>query len=85
MPVTNQPNDSLPEAEQLRIACDPRFWRAGRDTSLEALHGNDQARVPRVHFLDAPVKEAPQRYGNYSEMKLPKNSWTIPKWPARND
>jgi hypothetical protein len=58
----------LPEAEQLRIARDPRFKHAGEDTAKNALFGTQQGRFNRKHILTQPAEEKPIRYRSYSEM-----------------
>jgi hypothetical protein len=65
--ISNAPGDGLPEAEQLRIASDPRFKNAGRDVLAEALKSPIQAQNPNVHRQPTKYKP-PQKWGNYSEL-----------------
>ena len=65
--ISNAPGDGLPEAEQLRIASDPRFKNAGRDVLAEALKSPIQAKNPNVN--SQPTKNRPpQKWSDYSEM-----------------
>ena len=77
------------EKQMMDEACDPRYWKAGRDTALEALHGNEQA--VNMNLSRRPenqpnyVYESEHRYKVLPDLALPKTQWTIPRWPRREN
>lgn len=68
--ISNAPGDNLTDAEQLRIASDPRFRNAGRDVLAEALASPVQAQnmnASRLEINRADYKP-PQPWHVYSEL-----------------
>ena len=69
--ISNAPGDNLPEAEQLRIASDPRFKNAGRDVLAEALASPIQAQnmnASRLPVNRAEYKPPQAAWSDYSDM-----------------